>query len=88
MGVKADWLRTLRLDVATATAYGASSAAPAGFQLPESRMPAVIEQFTADSMALDGTYPVGHFAGTDGTLREILRRGAGDAGGDELRRAL
>jgi uncharacterized protein (DUF885 family) len=44
--------------IATATAYGASSTAPAGLQMPESRMPAVIEQFTADSMALDGTYPV------------------------------
>jgi uncharacterized protein (DUF885 family) len=44
--------------IATATVYGASSAAPAGFQLPEPRMPAVIEQFTADSMALDRTYSV------------------------------
>lgn len=44
--------------IAAATLCGASSPAPLGSQSSEPRMPAVIEQFTADSRALDRTYPV------------------------------
>jgi uncharacterized protein (DUF885 family) len=44
--------------IATASAFGANQGAAAESQPSEPRMPAVIEQFTADSMALDSTYPV------------------------------
>ncbi len=46
------------LMIATATVYGASPAKSAGAQPPEFQMPALIEQFTADSMALNRTYLV------------------------------
>ena len=44
--------------IATASAFGANQGAAAESRSSEPRMPAVIEQFTADSMALDSTYPV------------------------------
>ena len=44
--------------IATASAFGASQGTVVESQSPEPRMPAVIEQFTADSMALKRTYPV------------------------------
>ena len=44
--------------IAAASAFGASQGTALESQSSEPRMPAVIEQFTADSMALKRTYPV------------------------------